>query len=177
MSVTPDQFRAALGRFATGVTVVTVRTPDDDVHGMTANAFSSVSLEPFHVLVCVERGSQTHPLLAGTARFGINILSEQQQHLAEFFARVEKDRASAERAGARFSFTPNGTPLLEGCLAVLECRLVSAHDSGDHTIFIGEVEKIRLGDGLPLLYYRGQYRHLELPEPVESVPTAGLCVR
>jgi flavin reductase (DIM6/NTAB) family NADH-FMN oxidoreductase RutF len=176
MSVTADQFRAGLGRFATGVTVVTLRTPQDDVHGMTANAFSSVSLEPLQVLVCVERASHTHPLLAGASKFGINILSEQQQEISEFFARVEKDRASAERAGARFSFTASGTPLLEGCLATLECRLIAAHDSGDHTIFIGEVENLRTAEGSPLLYYRGRYRRIA-SERAEPVPSAGLCVR
>jgi len=177
MSITAGQFRAALGRFASGVTVVTLRTPDDDVHGMTANAFSSLSLEPFRVLVCVERASHTHPLLMGAEKFGINILSEEQRRLAEFFARVEKDRASAERAGARFSFTGSGTPLLEGCLATLECRLVAAHDSGDHTIFVGEVENLHTAEGRPLLYYRGRYSRLETSQEPEPMPTAGLCVR
>ncbi len=177
MTVSPDQFRAALGRFASGVTVVIARTAQDDVHGMTASAFCSLSLQPPQVLVCVDRGSRTHPILSGADKFGVSILAEEQQHLAEFFAGVEKDRVSAERAGARFAFTANGTPLLEGALAALECRVVSKHDSGDHTIFIGEVESIRLGDGLPLLHYRGQYRRLEESEPVEFIPTAGLCVR
>ncbi len=175
--MTNDQFRAALGRFASGVTVVTANTAQGDVHGMTASAFSSLSLQPFQILVCVDRGSRTHPILSGAEKFGVSILSDEQQHLAEFFARTEKDRASAERAGARFAFTANGTPLLEGSLAALECRAVSRHDSGDHTIFIGEVESVRLGDGLPLLYYRGQYRHLEAPEEAEPLLTAGLCVR
>jgi flavin reductase (DIM6/NTAB) family NADH-FMN oxidoreductase RutF len=177
MTVTADQFRAALGRFASGVTVVTARTPEGDVHGMTASAFSSLSLEPFQVLVCVGRGSRTHPILSGADEFGVSILSDEQQHLAEFFARIEKDRASAERTGARFTFTATGTPLLEGSLAALECRVVSKHDSGDHTIFIGEVESVRLGEGLPLLYYRGRYCHLEAHEKAEPAPTAGLCVR
>lgn len=177
MPVTPDQFRAALGRFASGVTVITARTPQGDVHGMTASAFSSLSLKPFQVLICVDRGSRTHPILSGADKFGVSILSDEQQPLAQFFARIEKDRASAERAGARFVFTDTGTPLLEGALAALECRVVSKHDSGDHTIFIGEVESLRLGDGLPLLYFRGAYRRIEESEPSESMPTAGLCVR
>lgn len=177
MTVTPDQFRAALGRFATGITVITTRTAGDDVHGMTASAFSSLSLKPFQVLICVDRGSHTHPILSGADKFGVSILSDEQRHLAEFFARIEKDRASAERAGARFGFTDGGTPLLEGALAALECRVVSKHDSGDHTIFIGEVESVRLGEGLPLLYYRGRYRHFEAAEQAEPAPTAGLCVR
>ncbi len=177
MTVTPDQFRAALGCFASGVTVVTARTPQDDVHGMTASAFCSLSLQPPQVLVCVDRGSRTHPILSGDDKFGVSILAEEQQHLAEFFAGVEKDRASAERAGARFAFTAAGMPLLEGALAALECRVVSKHDSGDHTIFIGEVQSVRVGDGLPLLHYRGQYRQLEPAEQPEPAPTAGLCVR
>lgn len=177
MTVTPDQFRAALSRFASGVTVVTARTPEGDVHGMTASAFSSLSFKPFQILVCVDRGSRTHPILSGADKFGVSILADEQQPLAQFFAKIEKDCASAERAGARFTFTPDGTPLLEGSLAALECRVVSKHDSGDHTIFIGEVQSVRLGEGLPLLYYRGRYRQLEASEQAEPVPTNGLCVR
>lgn len=178
MSVTTEQFRAALGHFASGVTVITARTPgNDDVHGMTASAFCSLSLKPFQVLICVDRGSRTHPILSGADKFGVSILSDEQRPLSEFFARIEKDRASAERAGARFTFAADGTPLLEDSLAALECRVVSKHDSGDHTIFIGEVESVRLGEGLPLLYYRGRYRHLEALDPAEPAPTAGLCVR
>ena len=157
MSLTPAEFRHAMGCFATGVTIVTVDL-DGEVHGMTANAFASVSLDPFLVLVCVDHKTKTHAHLHARKRFGINVLSENQRAISEYYARPERTHERAEQeAGARFERAQHGTPMLRGALAYLECRLHSAQDAGDHTIFIAEVEDVVVREGEPLLFFRGKY--------------------
>jgi flavin reductase (DIM6/NTAB) family NADH-FMN oxidoreductase RutF len=165
MSVTQAEFRRAMGCFATGVTVITV-DQDGEVHGMTANAFSSVSLDPMLVLVCVDHRARTHAHLHARKRFGINVLSDSQRAISEYYARSSENHQHAERAGAHFDRTRHGTPVLEGALAYLECRLHSAQDAGDHTIFIGEVEDMVVREGDPLLFFRGTYR--KMGEPVQA---------
>jgi flavin reductase (DIM6/NTAB) family NADH-FMN oxidoreductase RutF len=158
--LTPVEFRKAMGCFATGVTIVTVDL-DGEVHGMTANAFASVSLDPFLILVCVDHNARTHAHLHAKKRFGINILAEDQRAISEYYARLDYSHELAEaEAGARFDRTTKGTPILHGALAYLECRLKSAQDAGDHTIFIAEVEDVVMRAGDPLLFFRGQYRRL-----------------
>jgi flavin reductase (DIM6/NTAB) family NADH-FMN oxidoreductase RutF len=158
MALTSDEFRRALGQFATGVTIITVDL-DGEVHGMTANAFASVSLDPMLVLVCVDHTTRTHAHLHAKKRFGVNVLCEGQRRISEYYARPERTHERAEEeAGARFERTRLGTPVLHGALAYLECRLQSAHDAGDHTIFIAEVEDVVIKDGQPLLFFRGKYR-------------------
>jgi flavin reductase len=158
MSLHPADFRKAMGAFATGVTIITVDL-DGEVHGMTANAFTSVSLEPMLVLVCVDHSTRTHSHLHAKKRFGINVLGEKQQAISEYYARPERTHEHAEaEAGARFDRTHHGTPMLHGSLAYLECRLHSAEEAGDHTIFIAEVEDVIVGEGNPLLFFRGKYR-------------------
>jgi flavin reductase len=158
MTVTQAEFRKALGSFATGVTVITVDY-ENEVHGMTANAFSSVSLDPPLVLVCVDHRARTHAHLHARKRFGVNVLAENQQVISEYYARPAQDHRHAEQeAGAHFDRTAHGTPVLNGALAYLECRLHTAQDAGDHTIFIAEVEEVVVRGGDPLLYYRGEYR-------------------
>src|SRR5215813_2261582 len=160
--MTPNQadFRKALGCFATGVTVITVDV-DGQVQGMTANAFTSVSLDPMLVLVCVDRRARTHAHLHAKKRFGINVLSEHQRAISEHYAQPDRDPARAEEeAGARFDRTAHGTPVLHGALAYFECKLQSAQDAGDHTMFIAEVEDLVVRDGRPLLFFHGQYRSL-----------------
>ncbi len=147
-----------MGCFATGVTIVTVDL-DGEVHGMTANAFASVSLDPPLVLVCVDHKTRTHAHLHAKKRFGINVLGEDHRAISEYYARVERSHENAEaEAGARFERTKQGTPILHGSLAYLECRLHSAEVAGDHTIFIAEVEDVVVRDGEPLLFFRGRYR-------------------
>jgi flavin reductase (DIM6/NTAB) family NADH-FMN oxidoreductase RutF len=158
MSVTEEEFRRALGCFATGITVITLDS-DGEVHGMTANAFTSVSLDPMLVLVCVGHRARTHAHLHAKKRFGVNVLAENQRAISEYYARPSRthDRA-AEEAGASFEHTRHGTPVLRGALAYLECRLHTAQDAGDHTIFIAEVEDVRVRKGTPLLYFESKYR-------------------
>lgn len=158
MNANQEQFRLAMGCFATGVTVITVDY-EGAIQGMTANAFTSVSLDPLLVLVCVAHEARTHSHLHSRKRFGINVLSEQQRTISEHYARPDRDPAQTEsETGARFDRTAHGTPILHGALAYLECRLQSAQDAGDHTIFIAEVEDVVLRAGKPLLYFQSGYR-------------------
>jgi Conserved protein/domain typically associated with flavoprotein oxygenases, DIM6/NTAB family len=147
-----------MGAFATGVTIITVDL-EGEVHGMTANAFASVSLDPMLVLVCVDHSTRTHAHLHAKKRFGINVLGADQRAISEYYSRPEREHDSAEeKAGAKFDRTQHGTPMLHGSLAYLECRLHSAEVAGDHTIFIAEVEDAIVREGEPLLFFRGKYR-------------------
>src|SRR5580698_10139912 len=157
MSLNASDFRKAMGCFATGVTVITV-DQDGEVHGMTANAFTSVSLDPVLVLVCVDHRARTHAHLHKRKRFGVNVLRSDQLTISEYYARSAETHQHPEAAGARFDRTPQGTPVLHGALAYLECRLHSAQPAGDHTIFIAEVEDVVVREGEPLLFFRGKYR-------------------
>src|SRR2546430_16995202 len=121
--VTREQLRQAMGSFATGVTVITLAEAGGEVHGMTANAFSSVSLDPVLVLVCVDHRARTHAHLQARKRFGINVLRSDQQAISEYYARSVESHQHAEAAGASFERTAHGTPMLRGGLAYLECRL------------------------------------------------------
>jgi flavin reductase (DIM6/NTAB) family NADH-FMN oxidoreductase RutF len=160
MSLTAAEFRKAMGSFATGVTIITLDL-DGEVHGMTANAFASVSLDPLLVLVCVDHKTRTHAHLHAKKRFGINVLSEEQRAISEYYARAVRTHERAEQeAGARFDRTMHGTPMLRGALAYLECRLHSSEEAGDHTIFIAEVEDVVVRDGEPLLFFRGKYQRV-----------------
>ena len=160
MSLNPIEFRRAMGCFATGVTIVTVDL-EGEVQGMTANAFASVSLDPPLLLVCVEHSARTHAHLHTKKRFGINILAEQQREISEYYARpIHTHERAEEEAGARFERTAQGTPILHGALAYLECKLQSTQEAGDHTIFIAEVEDVVVREGDPLLFFRGKYRKI-----------------
>jgi flavin reductase (DIM6/NTAB) family NADH-FMN oxidoreductase RutF len=160
MTLDPLEFRKAMGCFATGVTIVTVDL-DGEVQGMTANAFASVSLDPPLLLVCVEHSARTHAHLHAKKRFGINVLAQHQRVISEYYARpIHTHEHAEEEAGARFERTPQGTPILRGALAYLECKLQSTQEAGDHTIFIAEVEDVVVREGEPLLFFRGKYRKI-----------------
>jgi flavin reductase (DIM6/NTAB) family NADH-FMN oxidoreductase RutF len=155
-----------MGCFATGVTIITLDL-DGEVHGMTANAFTSVSIDPLLVLVCVDHSTRTHAHMHAKKRFGINVLCEDQRAISEYYARPARTHEHAEaEAWARFERTSHGTPMLEGALAYLECRLHSSEEAGDHTIFIAEVEDVVVREGDPLLFFRGKYR--KVGEDVEK---------
>lgn len=156
MSVDPDAFRSVLGRFASGVTVVTVRDSKGGDQGMTVSAFSSVSLSPPLVMVCIGHDASLHPLIDHVTHFGVNILSSTQEALSRRFA-AHLDRFD----GVGFERGESGVALIEGALAFLECSIVARHPAGDHTIVIGEVEAAENRDDRPLLYYRGGYAQLE----------------
>lgn len=155
-----SEFRLALGQFATGVTVVTAERAPGQVHGMTANAFTSVSLDPLLILICVSQTAQLLPLVRGQKRFGVNILKSDQQAISEYFAQTEESATLETNLGIRYRWTPSGVPLLEDALAHLACNVVTSYIAGDHTIFIAEVESLEVFEGEPLLYLRGDYLRL-----------------
>lgn len=165
-----QQMRAAMGHFATGVTVVTARDGDGSPLGTTANAFSSVSLEPPLLLVCLARDSLTLAALREAGRFAINILGEHQRdHSTRFAAKGSEARAHELEFGEHL----DGVPYLEGSLATIACRLDAVHRAGDHEIVIGEVASISLAEAeaevAPLLFFRGAYSALA----AESLVGAG----
>lgn len=155
--VSPNEFRAALGRFASGVTVITVPTADGGVHGMTASAFCSVSLRPPLVLVCVDHLAETYLHLREHGCFGVSVLKEEQEALSEFFADPERNPDAAYRLGITYRQMKSGMPVLAEALAKLDCSVVDEHPAGDHTIFVGQVNEVALEEGSPLLYFRGRY--------------------
>jgi flavin reductase (DIM6/NTAB) family NADH-FMN oxidoreductase RutF len=152
-----DLFRAVLGRFASGITVITATAPDGTPHGMTVSAFSSLSLDPPLILACIANDATMAPLLDRSSSFTVNILSSQQEALSRRFAGPLDDRF----AGVGYAMGELGNPVLDDVLAWLECRLAARHPAGDHTILVGEVAQAGVRDGRPLLYYRGGYAQLE----------------
>ena len=159
-SLDPVTFRRVAGTFVTGVTVITVERDPGVVHGMTANSFTSVSLDPLLVLVCVSHEARLLSFLKAQRRFGVAILRAGQQSLSEHFAKCDQSPEEDARLGIPYKWTSSGIPLLDGTLAELACNVVAEHPAGDHTIFLGEVESMECHDGDPLLFHRGQYRRL-----------------
>jgi flavin reductase (DIM6/NTAB) family NADH-FMN oxidoreductase RutF len=154
--ITPDDFRRVLGHFATGVTIITTTDAESRPTGLTVSAFCSVSLDPPQILVCIDHKSQSYPALRDGSRFAVNILSSDHEAVSRRFATTRLDKFD----GVPYRLGAEGVPLIEGALAQLECRTVSRHVEGDHTIMIGRVEEARNGVGEPLLYYRGKYSRL-----------------
>ena len=130
-SITSDEFRAALGRFASGVTVITVETAQAEVHGMTATAFCSVSLRPPLVLVCIDHLAETYLHIRERRQFGVSVLKEEQEALSEFFADPERNQDAAYRLGIEYRRMRSGTPVLQNALANLDCSVVNAYGGGD----------------------------------------------
>jgi flavin reductase (DIM6/NTAB) family NADH-FMN oxidoreductase RutF len=153
-------FRQALGRFATGVTMVTAERAPGVVHGMTANSFTAVSLEPLLILICVDKQARMLAVLERTQRFGVSVLKDSQRGISEFFALPEQDPVAERALGVRFHWTPSGIPVLSEALVQLTCRVASLHVAGDHTIFLAEVETAEVFEGEPLLFFRGAYRRI-----------------
>ena len=156
----PDQieFRQAWSKFPTGVSVVTTHEPDGNVHGMTANGINSISLDPLLVMVCAGHNTNSHDFIKQSGRFAISILSDAQESIAEYFARRPENRTGDVEVS--FSFTQSGAALVDDALASMDCKLVSEHIAGDHTIFIAEVEEIQTNSGNPLVYYESKFSRL-----------------
>ncbi|WP_344868375.1 flavin reductase family protein [Amycolatopsis ultiminotia] len=155
--MTPDSFRAAIGHFASGVTVVSAATGSRRF-GATVSAVSSLSLEPAMLLVCLNRQTGTAAAITRAGFFGVNVLAENQAHLAARFA---------GRAVGKFDDVPvtpghHGQPLLTGALAHYECRVAEQVQAGTHTVFIGEVHHAAAREGKPLAYFRGRFGTLNL---------------
>jgi flavin reductase (DIM6/NTAB) family NADH-FMN oxidoreductase RutF len=158
--LTSHLFRKALGHFATGVTVVTVERAPGAVRGMTANSFTSVSLDPLLILICVEKRAAILPMLEKNKRFGVSVLKEGHEAISEYFAKGTQTAEAEQRLSIHYRWTPSGIPVLEGTLLQLSCGVVSSHLAGDHTIFVGEVVEAEIHEGKPLLYFGGEYRHM-----------------
>lgn len=148
-----------MGKFATGVSIVTTRN-EDEINGMTANALTSVSLDPPMVLICIDRDNYTNKLITGAKNFAINILANDQQELSDSFARPGAGKADYLAKIETFTAV-TGAPIISGCLAYIDCHVTDIHQAGDHTIFIGEVAEAELAkDAAPLVYWNSDYREL-----------------
>lgn len=160
MTVDPLEFRSTIGRFATGVTVITSAS-GDLLHGMTANAITSLSLDPVMLLACIDKTTNMHRVLEDAGVFAVHILAEDQEEISRTFARKgEPERGSLR--GEHFRIGKSGAPLLERCLAYFDCRVAGVLEGGDHSIFLGEVidEGVVDDAARPLIFYRGAYHRL-----------------
>lgn len=157
MPVDSSQFRSILGRFASGVTIVTARDGGGLDHGMTVSSFCSLSLEPPLVLACIEQSTEMRRVLESAEQFAVNVLSEDQEPLSRRFAELLLGRFD----GIGFHRGVTGAPLLEDVLATLECEIRDRFRGGDHDIYVGEVIAGEVLGGRPLIYYRGGYTRLD----------------
>jgi len=159
MAFDATTLRQVMGYFATGVTIITTRDQSGTPYGLTANAVTSLSLVPPLLLICVDRKAETFPHFYDSKTFVLNILAEDQTELSRRFASSggEKFTGVACHAGRL------GTPILDGTLGHIECRIIETLEGGDHVIHIGEVEHAEGRDGRPLIFFRGKYRQLMEP--------------
>jgi len=158
MAVTGDEFKQALQQWASGVAVVATHSAKLGNQGMTVTAFSSVSMTPPQVLVCINESADTGEGIKESERFSVNVLNNQQQHVSNHFAGGLSQEERFEKAD--WSPGIEGVPLLNDCIASLDCRVVEKVRAGTHWIIIGEVENAICRSGEPLLYFRSQYRTL-----------------
>lgn len=163
MSIDKALFRQVAGSFASGVTVITTGS-EGSFHGMTASAFTSLSIDPTLVIVCVDKNGRTLSALHESQMFNVNILAADQEFLSRTFSSKDSPHAHG-LVGIDYKLGELGLPVLDGVLAFLECRVAHEFDGGDHVIFVGEVDNAGVGDiEDPLLYFRGRYRTVtELP--------------
>ena len=153
---TKDEFRSALSEFATGVTVITTLDDEGQPHTMTANAFTSVCLDPPIILVCVAHGTHTYGYLENRQSFGVNFLNQHQQELGAYFAKKPQDRTG----GVDYSFSASngGVPVLDDSMVFLDCDVIGSHVYGDHTVYLGGVKEIRRNDAeAPLMFYKSRW--------------------
>ena len=159
MPLDPDSFRSVLGRFATGVTVLTTRQPDGHDHGMTVSAFCSLSLSPPLVVLCIDQRAEMHAILEPGLQVVVNILAAHQEPLSRRFAEFE---GTQRFDGIGYSRSQRGIPILDDVLAWLEGEIVTRHEGGDHGLYVAMVEYASARNGVrPLLHYRGGYAQLE----------------
>ncbi len=153
-AIDPRELRNACGRFATGITIVTTEV-DGEIHGMTANAFMSVSLDPPLIVVSVDKGAQLHEQLPKSMRYGVSILNHEQEDFSSHFAGFGPEGMAVE------FIRQHDMPLIDGALAHMVAKVVEMYPGGDHTLFMAEVEYVRYVEGEPILYYSGQYRQMQ----------------
>jgi len=154
MPIEKNQLRQVMGHFATGVTIITTFNKDGQMHGLTANAFTSVSLEPPLLLISVDKKAESYPAFEESKVFTVNILADEQEALSRKFAVSggNKFEGVAYRKGG------NGAAILDGTLAHIECTLYATYEGGDHTLYLGEIQEAEVREGKPLVFYRGGYR-------------------
>ena len=157
IAIDSQLFRRVLGQFATGVTVVAARDAAGVLWGLTANAFTSVSLDPPLVLVCIDKGAGCYDAFCNAPYFSINFLAADQQDISQRFAAKGEDRF----AGVAWQPGETGAPLLAGVLGHIECARYDVLPGGDHVILLGRVEQLAFAGGEPLLYFAGRYRQLQ----------------
>ncbi|MGE0682086.1 MAG: flavin reductase family protein [Candidatus Binatia bacterium] len=156
MAIDPRELRNVMGNFATGVTIITTKDAAGKPFGLTANAFSSLSLDPPLLLICVDKKVDCYACFEETKVFGVNFLSESQDQLSTRFA----TKGIEKFEGVPYTLGELGVALLDGAVAHLECKLVTAYEGGDHTIYIGEIQNARVLNDRPLLFFRGKYYKL-----------------
>lgn len=151
-----DGFRSALSQFATGVTVITTLNDEGQPHSMTANAFSSICLDPPTIMVCIGHNTNTHGFLQKTKRFGVNILTQKQQELGVYFAKKAEDQIGG--VDYEYSVSEDQVPALEGSMVFFGCEVLGTHEYGDHTIYVGLVKEMRREEsGEPLMFYNSRW--------------------
>jgi flavin reductase (DIM6/NTAB) family NADH-FMN oxidoreductase RutF len=159
-SFSARELRDALGTFATGITVITTKGSDHP-YGMTANAFSAVSLDPPLVLVCVIKGTEGAESIAQNGVFAVNILSEDQEPISRYFASRDRPRGWEAFRQISHRTAATGSPIIDDTVGFFDCRLHAAHEAGDHIIFIGEVVAIgQAPESMPVLFHKGKYRYI-----------------
>ncbi len=152
--------RDAFGCFATGITVITTVDRDGEKYGVTANSFTSLSLEPPLCLFCLDSSTLSFSAFQRAEHFAVNVLAQDQEHLSSNFARSNTDKWD----GVAYETWATGAPILPGCIANLECDTEAMHEGGDHVIIVGRIRDMayRDGDCQPLLYYKGGYNALSV---------------
>ncbi|RHW19677.1 flavin reductase family protein [Pseudomonas jilinensis] len=152
--IDPNVYKTVMGSFPSGVTVVTTLDTEGDIVGITASAFSALSLDPALVLFCPNYSSDTYPILRDSKRFAIHLLSAEQQTEAYAFAKKGKDKT----AGIEWRMSELGNPLLDGATAIIECELWREYDGGDHAIIVGAIQNLIVPDDevVPMIYHRGK---------------------
>ena len=156
--VTPAEFRRACGRFLTGVTIASVLDAQGTPHGLTVSSFTSVSLDPPLILICLGHRVSVIDAFRASAHFGINVLAENQRDLAERFSRKRQDRFDA----LNWRRGKTGVPILAGVLAAIECAVRQRFTAGDHDVFVGEMVAARVAGGTPLIHFASHYRRLDV---------------
>ena len=170
MTVDPRALRDAFGCFATGITVITTADAEGTLYGVTANSFTSLSLDPPLCLFCLDYNAMSFEAFQNSRHFAVNVLCEDQEGISTNFARSQPDKWN----GIDYSIWQTGSPILPGCLANLECDTHAIHEGGDHVIVVGRIREMayREDDCRPLLYYKGRYNALSDGETVNASPTS-----
>jgi flavin reductase len=161
-AIDPKLYRSIMGRFATGITVITTEAGGEP-HGMTANAFMAGSLEPPLCVISVRKEARLHDYVSSCGRYGVSFLTEEQQHLSDHFAGRRLPGVAPEFVDV------DGLPVLHRALAVIVADVVDTADCGDHTLFIGRISRMQASSGPPLLFYSGRYARIDNSDPIERI--------